>query len=76
MYEGDTEVTREGKKGKSVIVDKTVSVNGEVVETHNLKKEVEKKPVNKVIHVGTKERPPTTGTGTDSLPETPAVTMF
>ena len=64
MYEGDTEVTREGKKGKSVIVDKTVSVNGEVVETHNLKKEVEKKPVNKVIHVGTKERPPTTGTGT------------
>ena len=43
MYEGDTEVTREGKKGKSVIVDKTVSVNGEVVETHNLKKEVEKK---------------------------------
>lgn len=64
MYEGDTEVTREGKKGKSVIIDKTVSVNGEVIETQNLKKEVEKKPVNKVIHVGTKERPPTTGTGT------------
>ena len=64
LYEGDTEVSRKGKKGRSVIVDKTVSVNGEVVETQNLKKEVERKPVNKVILVGTKERPPTTGTGT------------
>ena len=64
IYEGDTEVSREGKKGRSQIVDKTVSINGEVVETQNLKAEVEKKPVNKVILVGTKERPPTTGTGT------------
>lgn len=64
MYEGDTEVSRDGKKGKSQIVDKTISVNGEVVETQNLKNEVEKEPVDKIILVGTKERPPTTGTGT------------
>ena len=64
MYEGDTEVSRKGKKGKSQIVDKTVSVNGEVIETQNLKNEIMKKPVNKIILVGTKERPPTTGTGT------------
>ena len=64
MYEGDTEVTREGEKGKSKVIDRTVSVNGEVVETERLKNEVTKKPVNKIILVGTKERPPTTGTGT------------
>ena len=64
MYEGETEVSRKGKKGKSLIIDKTVSINGEVVEKKNLKHEVEKEPVDKVILVGTKERPPTTGTGT------------
>ena len=64
MYEGETEVSRKGKKGKSSIVDKTLSVNGEVVETENLKNEVKKEPVDKVVLVGTKERPPTTGTGT------------
>ncbi len=64
LYEGETEVTRKGKKGKSQVIDRTVSINGEVVETQNLKNEVEKDPVDKVIHVGTKERPPTTGTGT------------
>ena len=64
LYEGDTEVSRKGKKGKSLIIDKTVSVNGEVIETENLKTEVEKEPVDKIILVGTKERPPTTGTGT------------
>ena len=64
LYEGETEVTRKGKRGKSHIVEKTISVNGEVVETQNLKHEVEKEPVNKIVLVGTKERPPTTGTGT------------
>ena len=64
MYEGETEVSKKGKKGKSLVVDKTVSINGEVVETQNLKNEVEKEPVDKVVLVGTKERPPTTGTGT------------
>ena len=64
MFEGETEVSRKGKKGKSQIVDKTVSINGEVVETQHLKNEVEKEPVDKIILVGTKERPPTTGTGT------------
>ena len=64
MYEGETEVSKKGKKGKSLLVDKTVSINGEVVETQNLKSEVEKEPVDKVVLVGTKERPPTTGTGT------------
>ena len=71
MYEGDTEVSKKGKKGKSLIIDKTVSINGEVIETENLKEEVEKEPVDKVILVGTKERPPTTGTGTFIWPAYP-----
>ncbi|MGX8773551.1 MAG: peptidoglycan DD-metalloendopeptidase family protein [Bacillota bacterium] len=64
MYEGFTETSRKGKRGESQITDRTVSVNGEVVSTENLKTEVKKEPVDKIVLVGTKERPPTTGTGT------------
>jgi len=63
MYEGYSEIDQEGKNGKSVLTDRTVSVNGEVVETENLKTEVKKEPVAKIMRVGTKERPPTVGSG-------------
>ena len=64
LYEGFTEVDQKGKKGLSELTDKTTSINGEVVETVNLKNEVEEKPVEKIVRVGTKERPPTVGSGT------------
>lgn len=64
LYEGFTEVDQKGKKGLSEKIDKTTSINGEVVETVNLKNEVKEKPVDKIVRVGTKERPPTVGSGT------------
>ncbi|MCQ2544948.1 MAG: peptidoglycan DD-metalloendopeptidase family protein [Clostridia bacterium] len=64
LYEGFTEVDQKGKKGLAEKIDKTTSINGEVVETVNLKNEVKEKPVDKIVRVGTKERPPTVGSGT------------
>ena len=63
MYEGYSEIDQEGENGKSILTDRTVSVNGEVVETENLETVVKKEPVNKIMRVGTKERPPTVGSG-------------
>lgn len=64
LYEGYTEVDQKGHKGISKVKDRTVSVNGKVVETEVLKSSVKKEPVEKIIRVGTKERPPTVGSGT------------
>lgn len=64
LYEGYTEVEQKGKKGLSELTDETISINGEVVETVNLKKEIKEEPVEKIVRVGTKERPPTVGSGT------------
>lgn len=64
LYEGDVEVDQKGKKGLSEVTDKTTSLNGEVIETKVLKNEVKEEPVDKIIRVGTKERPPTVGSGT------------
>ncbi len=63
MYRGYTEIDQEGKNGKSTLTDRTVSVNGEVVETENLETVVIKEPVAKIMRVGTKKRPPTVGSG-------------
>lgn len=63
MYEGYSELEQEGKNGRMTLTDRTISINGEVVETENLKTEVTKKAVPKIIRVGTKERPPTVGSG-------------
>ncbi|MCQ2546096.1 MAG: peptidoglycan DD-metalloendopeptidase family protein [Clostridia bacterium] len=71
LYEGYTEVDQKGHKGLSQITDRTVSINGSVVETENLKNKVEQKPVEKIVRVGTKERPPTVGSGTYIWPANP-----
>lgn len=63
MYEDTTEIEQKGKNGRMSRVDRTVSVNGEVIETKNLKSEVTKEPVKKIVRIGTKERPPTVGSG-------------
>lgn len=63
IYEGDKEVTQKGKNGSREITARIVSVNGEKIEETNLVTTVTKEPVNKVIHIGTKERPPTVGSG-------------
>lgn len=64
LYEGFTETDNEGEKGTSVVTDRYTSLNGKIIENETLKNEVKKKPTDKVVRVGTKERPPTVGSGT------------
>jgi murein DD-endopeptidase MepM/ murein hydrolase activator NlpD len=63
IYEGYSEVKQKGKNGKNEVTARIVSVNGEEIEHNRLKETVISKPVTKVIHIGTKERPPTVGSG-------------
>ena len=63
MYEGDSEILQEGEDGSEDIVERTVSINGEQESKVFLKHEITKKPVKKIILVGTAERPPTVGDG-------------
>lgn len=71
LYEGYTEVDQKGEKGVSEVTDRTLSINGEVVETENLETDVKKEPVEKIVRIGTKERPPTVGSGTYIWPANP-----
>lgn len=63
IYEGYSEVTQEGKNGKNEVTARIISVNGDEIEHNRLKETVISKPTTKVIHIGTKERPPTVGSG-------------
>ena len=65
MYEDEQEVLQEGKNGSQTITERTVSINGEVDDAQSevLKKEVTKKPVTKIVRIGTAERPPSVGDG-------------
>ena len=71
LYEGYTEVDQKGEKGVSEVTDRTLSINGEIVETENLETDVKKEPVEKIVRIGTKERPPTVGSGTYIWPANP-----
>ena len=65
MYEGDENVEQEGENGKEVITERTVTVNGELEPDGRtiLDRKVKKKPVKKIVLVGTAERPPSVGDG-------------
>ena len=63
MYEGDTKTKQEGANGVSEITSRIVLINGEEKEEDPLVTTVKKEPVTEIITVGTKERPPTVGSG-------------
>ncbi|MBQ7703756.1 MAG: peptidoglycan DD-metalloendopeptidase family protein [Firmicutes bacterium] len=67
-YEGDEFVQTSGSDGKRAVTARVTRVNGEVTESEEIKSEVIIKPITKVIIKGTRERPPTQGTGTFMLP--------
>lgn len=56
LEEGKTKVVTEGENGVSLIMGDTVLVNGQQTESNILETKVLKKPVDKVIHKGTKEK--------------------
>ena len=63
LYRGETKVQTKGKYGKKEITAVVTEENGKEIERDILKEKTVKKPVTKVVLVGTKERPSTVGTG-------------
>ena len=63
MYEGDTEVKKEGKNGKRVVTSRVQTVNGKEIANTAIVEIVESKPVAEILLVGTAERPPSVGDG-------------
>ncbi len=64
LYEGRTVVSRKGKEGSAKVLAKVTKINGVQVEKSVLESETVTEPVAQVEKIGTKKRPPTTGSGT------------
>ena len=63
IYEGMTETQQTGSDGLSEITARVTLQNGKKVVEEDLVTTVKEEPVTEVILVGTKERPPTVGSG-------------
>ncbi len=63
MYEGYSETSQKGKDGLNEVTARVTLVNGEQVEEKNKVTTVKKEPVTEIIMVGSKERPPSVGSG-------------
>ncbi|MBQ7090849.1 MAG: G5 domain-containing protein [Clostridia bacterium] len=57
LFVGETEVEQEGKKGKREKVYAITYVNGEETDRELISNEVIEEPTNKIVLVGTKEKP-------------------
>lgn len=63
LYEDEKKVKTKGKKGRKVITARVEKSNGKESTKVPIVTKVEKEPVQEVVLVGTKERPPTIGSG-------------
>ena len=63
MYQGDSETSQQGENGLEEVTSRIVLVNGEQVEETPLVTTVKKEAVSEIIMVGSKERPPSVGSG-------------
>lgn len=68
LYKGETSVKVKGSSGEMKIRAEITKVNGVEVKRVILSEEVVKKPVARVLAVGTKEAPPTIGSGKFAKP--------
>lgn len=68
MYRGDTEVIQKGVNGRQIITGTLVYENGKEVSRDISKKEVLKKSVDKIMLVGTNDKPKWYPTGTYIIP--------
>ncbi len=64
IYEGRTVVSRAGQNGSARVLAKVTKINGVQVDKDVLESETVTEPVAQVEKIGTKKRPPTTGSGT------------
>lgn len=63
LYEDETKVKTKGKNGTKVITARVEKSNGKESTKVPIVTKVENEPVEEVVLVGTKERPPTIGSG-------------
>ena len=68
IYEGVKEIKQAGSDGLSEITARVTMQNGKKVKEENLVTTVKTEPVKEVVLVGTKERPPTVGSGKYAWP--------
>ncbi|MBR5613915.1 MAG: peptidoglycan DD-metalloendopeptidase family protein [Clostridia bacterium] len=64
IYEGRTVVAQKGQEGKAQVLARVTKINGVQTDKKVLESETITQPVAQIEKVGTKERPPTTGSGT------------
>ncbi len=57
LYKGETKIKQEGQEGLKTFTYKKTFKNGELISDELVKEKVTKKPVNKIILNGTKEKP-------------------
>ena len=62
-YQGEEVVSQHGENGRARVTARLTRHNGEIVERDILEEEVLQKPVDEIIIQGTREVPPTHGTG-------------
>lgn len=77
LEKGCTEVKREGKEGRKRVTERVTTENGVVSKVKELKSKTLKKPVNKIVLVGTKEvvvETPTATQGTATVTNTTTTT--
>lgn len=67
-YEGETVLSRSGSDGRDSVTARITKRNGETVEKEELKRERIVEPVSEIILKGTKQAPPSKGTGTFIYP--------
>lgn len=63
IYEGVKETQQAGADGLSEITARVTTQNGKKIKEENLVTTVKTEPIKEVVLVGTKERPPTVGSG-------------
>lgn len=64
IYEGNTVVAQKGEEGSAKVLARVTKVNGKEVKKDVLESETLRQPKVQIEKIGTKKRPPTTGSGT------------
>lgn len=68
LYQDTTVVAQEGEDGEARVVAKITKINGAEQNREVLSSQTIKSPIAKIEKIGTKELPPTTGSGSFSRP--------
>lgn len=64
IYQGRTVVAQKGQDGSAKVLARVTKINGVQTEKDVLESETITEPIKQIEKIGTKERPPTTGSGT------------